>query len=204
MSVAALLLAAGESARMGAPKPLLQWQGTTLIEYQVEQLRSAADLVVVVLGHRANEIRPQIERGGAEIVVNQSYVDGRASSVRTGSAALPEDMKAIIVLNVDQPRPAWLLRRLVDEKLATQSTIAVPSHRGKRGHPPVFDGTLLGELREVRDEDLGLRAVLERHADDVAEVEFDSEIVLLDLNERGEYERALAQYGTAVGGEAYT
>src|SRR3989304_5515610 len=81
--------AGGETPRMGAPKPLLEWGGYTLIEYQLAQLkRSPVDQVVVVLGHRADEIRPLVHRAGALAVINELYAEGRASSVRVGAAAL--------------------------------------------------------------------------------------------------------------------
>ena len=76
-----MLLAGGESTRMGAPKPLLDWGGRTLVEYQVEQLREAgADQVIVVLGHRADEVLPHVHRAGAQAIINELYAGGRASS----------------------------------------------------------------------------------------------------------------------------
>ncbi|HET8944933.1 MAG TPA: NTP transferase domain-containing protein, partial [Dehalococcoidia bacterium] len=104
--VVAILLAGGESSRMGAPKPLLDWGGGTLIEYQLSQLREAgADKLIVVLGHRADEVLPHVHRAGAQAIINELYAEGRASSVRVAAGALPENTEAVVVLNVDQPRP---------------------------------------------------------------------------------------------------
>ncbi len=81
-AVAAILLAAGESQRMGSLKPLLAWQGATLIEYQIAQLREAgvAD-VIAVLGRRAQDILPLVTAAGARGIINENYREGRASSL---------------------------------------------------------------------------------------------------------------------------
>ena len=193
--VVAMLLAGGESSRMGKPKPLLDWGGTTLIEYQVAQLREAGvDKVIVVLGHRADEALPYVHRAGALAIVNELYSEGRASSVRVAAGALPEDTTAIVVLNVDQPRPAWVTRRLLEEQRRVKALIAVPAVEGRRGHPVVFDGRLAPELREVREATAGMRAVMQAHAGDILEVPFDTSVVLLDMNVPEEYEMAKATY----------
>lgn len=195
MTVAAILLAAGESARMGAPKPLLDWGGQTLIEYQLSQLnRPPVDRVVAVLGHRADEIASLVREAGAEAVVNERYAEGRASSLRAGAAALPDDTEAVLVLAVDQPRPHDVIARLVDVHRLSGSLITVPTFEEHRGHPPVLDGSLLAELREVSEETLGLRAVIAAHEDDLSELAFETSVVLLDLNDRDEYERARESY----------
>lgn len=197
--IVALLLAGGESRRMGTPKPLLEWQGRTLIEYQIAQLKEALDLVVVVLGHRADEVRPLVRKAGALSVINELYGEGRASSVRVAAGALPEDTRAVVVLNVDQPRPAGVIKRLVDEHLRGRNLITVPVFEGRRGHPPVLDGSLTPEMREVREETQGLRAVIQAHEGEVSEVEFDTPVVLLDVNEPGEYEAARERFANVAG-----
>lgn len=188
-AVAAILLAAGESRRIGSPKPLLAWQGVTLIEYQIAQLREAGvDDVIAVLGHRSEDIVPLVTAAGARGVVNENYREGRASSLRTGANAV-EGAQTVVILSVDQPRPAAVTRRL----LATHASgITLPSHAGRRGHPVILDGSLLPELREVDEATKGLRAVLARHAADVHEITFDSAAVLLDLNTPDEYQGAIA------------
>ena len=175
---------------MGSPKPLLRWQGATLIEYQIAQLRQAGvDDVIAVLGHRSQDVLPLVTAAGARGVVNETYREGRASSLRAGATAA-EGAETIVVLSVDQPRPAAVTRRLLAQH---QSGITVPSHGGRRGHPVVLDGALLSELREVDEATQGLRAVIARHAAAVHEVPFDSAAVLLDLNTPEDYQRATAR-----------
>ena len=180
---------------MGTPKPLLEWQGTTLIEYQIAQLRQAgAGDVVAVLGHGADDIRPLVTSAGARAVVNEGYREGRASSLRAGAYAI-DDADTIVVISVDQPRFAGVTRRLLD---AHPSGITVPSHSGRRGHPAVLDGSLLPELRAVDEATQGLRAVIDRHAAQVREVPFGSPDVLLDLNTPEDYKEAKEAYGREV------
>jgi molybdenum cofactor cytidylyltransferase len=201
MTVAAILLAGGESSRMGTPKPLLEWGGYTLIEYHLAQLKEPpVGLVVVVLGHRADEVLPHVRSAGAQAVVNELYAEGRASSLRVGAAALPDDTTDVLVLSVDQPRPHDVIARLVDMHRRSGSLITVPTYEEKRGHPPLLDGSLLPELREVNEETQGLRAVIERHAADVNELSFERSAVLLDLNRPQEYRKARAGYFAPSGG----
>ena len=195
MTIAAILLAGGESRRMGRPKPLLPWDDRTLVEYQIEQLRAAGvDRVVAVLGYAADDVRPLVHKAGALSVINELYAEGRASSVRVGAAALGEDTQAVVVLNVDQPRPAWVTRRLLEAHRSRGNTITLPAYEGHRGHPPVIAGALLPELREAREATLGLRAIIDRHQAEVREVPFETDVVLLDVNEPEDYERARASY----------
>lgn len=193
--VVTILLAGGESSRMGTPKPLLDWGGRTLVEYQVEQLREAgAGQVIVVLGYRADEVLPHVHRAGAQAIINELYAEGRASSVRVAAGALPEDVTAIVVLNVDQPRPAWVTGRLLDEHERSAAVVTVPTFESKRGHPVVFDGRLTTELRAVSEATQGIRSVLQAHAGEILEVPFDSPVVVLDMNRPEEYEMAKATY----------
>jgi CTP:molybdopterin cytidylyltransferase MocA len=201
---AAIILAGGESRRMGTPKPLLAWGGevgthSTLVEYQIGELsRAGVERIAVILGYRADEVRPLVHAAGAQAIVNELYAEGRASSVRVGAAALPESTEAVVILNVDQPRPAEVTRRLLAEHRGRRALITVPVRDGRRGHPVVLDGSLLPEIREVSESTQGLRAVIDRHARLVHEVPFDSPVVLLDLNEPGEYKRARNTYFGAV------
>lgn len=173
---------------MGTPKPLLEWGGETLIEYQVRELREAgADPLVVVLGHEA----PKVASILTELcVINQHYREGRATSVRAGADAIPDDAAAVVVLSVDEPRPSYVLRRLIDEHAAQGALITIPTHDGVRGHPPVFDASLIPELRKVDEASEGLRAIYARHEAEIFEVEFDSPVVLTGMNTPEEYEHA--------------
>jgi molybdenum cofactor cytidylyltransferase len=198
--IAAILLAGGQSRRMGRLKPLLDWgppggSAVTLVEYQVSQLRAAGCApVIVVLGYGADEVRPAVHRAGAQAVINELYAEGRASSVRVGAGALPEATEAVVMLNADQPRPAWVTQRLLKAQRDSGRPIAVPTFQGHRGHPAVFSRALIPGLREVTEAGEGMREVLRAHEAELLEVEFDSPVVLLDLNRPEEYEEARGSF----------
>lgn len=191
----ALLLAAGESSRMGTPKPLLAWCGQPLVAYHVEQLRRAGAAVIAVVGHAAARVGPLAQAAGGQVVVNAAYRAGRAGSIRAGALALPDDARAIIALNVDQPRDAGLIRRVLDLHRAGDGLITTPEYDGRRGHPVVFAGSLLCELRQVSEESEGLRAVLRRHADRRRIVAVDDPAIHIEFNTPEEYEAAVAAAG---------
>lgn len=207
--ISAILLSAGESTRMGRPKALLPWGDSTLIEWQIGELRAAGvDSIVVVLGHDAQAILPKVS-DAARAVVNEEYREGRASSLRTGASALPDSADPIVVLSVDQPRPRDVHGRLLASHHESGALITVPVSDGKRGHPVVLSGSLLSELRAATEEQLGLHGVLEAHAAEVQERPFvmlahesmanepdlAALYIHLDLNTPQDYEDALALFG---------
>jgi molybdenum cofactor cytidylyltransferase len=217
--ISAILLSAGESTRMGRPKALLPWGESTLIEWQIEQLREAGvEDIVVVLGHDAQAINERLlaspstgSGSGVRIVINEHYKEGRASSLRTGAAALPDYANPIIVLNVDQPRPRDVHQRLLASHHESEALITVPTSDGKRGHPVILSRALLPELRAASEEQLGLHGVLEAHAADIHEHPFvmlahesmanepdlAALYVTLDMNTPQGYDDALALFGIA-------
>src|SRR3990170_3732797 len=115
LRAAALVLAAGESRRMGTPKGLLDWGGRALFRHQVAELRDAGcDPVVLVVGARAAVYRTALaSTPGVRVVENAAYRSGRASSVRLGASLASDDVEALVVTNVDQPCRAATVRRLL-------------------------------------------------------------------------------------------
>jgi molybdenum cofactor cytidylyltransferase len=194
MTIAALLLAAGESTRMGRLKQLVPWDGRPLVQWQAEQLREAgAEDVVVVLGHRAEEIRAVVP-AWCRVVVNEAYKDGRATSLRAGALALPDNTEALFILSVDQPRPAWLSRRLLQTWRETHALIVSPKFPRRYGHPVLLDGSLLPELRLVDEATQWLRAVVQKHTSQAVAVPIDNEALDYDMNTPDDYEAAIAAF----------
>lgn len=196
MTVAAILLAAGESSRMGRPKPLLPWNGETLVEAQVANLLAGgAAEVYVVTGKSDAAVAPILDGlEHAHRVHNPDYAAGKTTSVRAGVAALPAGTSTILLLAVDQPRPAWVIRRVLESHLASHAPITSPRFRGHGGHPLVFDGALRDELGSVTEENEGIREVFHRHEARMNTVEFVNEIVRLDINTPEAYKSALDRY----------
>lgn len=196
MNAVAILLAAGESQRMGTPKALLPWRGHPLLNHQIRQIEaSRVAECVVVLGREAERLSPCLttskdSAAWLRTVVNPHPDSGRCSSVIAGLRSLAERGDAIFVVSVDQPVDQRLLDALLDaaaaewagENAASRRTIVVPVHAGRRGHPPLFHRSLMAELRGIVEESLGLKAVVRRHPGRVLEVPWESADVLLNLN----------------------
>jgi CTP:molybdopterin cytidylyltransferase MocA len=128
-------------------------------------------------------------------MLNPRYQMGRAGSLRIGAKAVNRDADLIIILNVDQPRPASLLARLLE--VHDQASAATrPSFEGHTGHPAVVSGWLRPELLQATEEDAGLRGILRRHPTELATFEADAGC-LLDLNTPGDYEEARRLMGVA-------
>lgn len=205
--VAAILLAAGESTRMGSPKPLLPWFGRTLVERQVEGLLEAGvRTVCVVTGHRAADVAAAVgssplftrwvlqEDRRVVLAENPRYLEGKTTSIKAGLACLPPDAIAVAVLAVDQPRPASVSRRVLESHLASGRPVSSPRYQGHGGHPLVFSAGTRKELEVISEEREGLREVMRRHAGDINWVAFDDAVVRLDLNTREVYEQALKTF----------
>jgi molybdenum cofactor cytidylyltransferase len=193
----AILLSAGESSRMGQLKALLPWRGRTLLEHQVSGLREGgADRVVVVLGHRAEELIPLVESSvGATWVLNPHYLQGKTTSIKTGLSALDADaVSEILLLNVDQPRSAADIARILETHRRNGYSVTVPTHGGKGGHPIVMSITLLGELLAIDEETQGIKAVVGRRPEAVNRLPLDNPEILLDLNTPDQYREAVETF----------
>ena len=194
--ISAVLTAAGLSSRMGRPKPLLQWRGATLVERQVSVLlEGGASEVVVVLGHRSEEVIPYVERAGASYVVNERYEEGRTSSIKAGLEAVPAQTEDVVLLGVDQPRTLQIVRRVMDAHMSANALLTSPRFEGRGGHPLMFSTRLMPELRLISEQNQGLREVFERHRAEITEVHFDDPMVRLDVNTPEAYEAAYRAYG---------
>ena len=195
-TVAAILLAAGESTRMGEAKALLPWiDGSPLIAYQVRALHQAGyDPIVVVLGHDPYSVAEALpDDVTVTAVVNDRYQDGRSSSIVTGVLAVATPATdAVLIISVDQPRSAVMLKTVREAWEADRPYIAIPSLDGRGGHPPLFDGGLIPELLQVTEEEQGLRQVMHNFADGRLFVDVEDPLTLTNLNTKEDYETALA------------
>ena len=170
---------------MGEPKPLLPWDGGTLLGWELDQvLSSSVDEVVIVLGSYAEPVRRSLGSAARYVVFNQRWPQGRATSLVKGAEALitggrtaPE---AIVIQNVDQPTRADIIDALVAELRSSGAEVVQPSYQGKAGHPVVVRGSLIEELIGATEATLGLRAVLERHEPRL--LAMDEPVVRLDLD----------------------
>lgn len=204
----AILLAAGVSRRMGTLKALLDWHGRPLIMHQIVTLRAAgADEVVVVLGHRADELQARIgansdvyAAGNVRCVINTRYAEGKTTSIKTGLRALstdPEHAGPILMLNVDQPRSVNVIRAVLAAHADASALITIPTCGGKGGHPIAVSRALYPELLDITEGTQGMRAVTERHKTATQRVELNAPELLWDVNTPEQYRAALAESGSA-------
>ena len=197
-AVAAVLLAAGESTRMGTLKALLPWQrDLSILASQVHALSDAGYRpIIVVLGHEAARLRSEVPPlPDVTVVENPNYAEGRATSVVRGAREVPPNAEGVLIASVDQPRPAGMLRTLREAFERKRPAIALPAYEGVTGHPPLFAGALLPELLAVTEEGEGLRAVVSAHHDERFLVPVDTPLALTNLNTQEEYEAALKLLG---------
>ncbi len=192
--VCALVLAAGESKRMGSPKQLLPFGDTSIIETLIQNIgKSYVDHTIIVLGARYEEISEKISKYPVTISENRDYKKGMFTSVQQGLKDLPDQTGSIIVLLGDQPMiSASLMDRLIDAHRHSDRGIAVASYKGKRGHPVMFDLKYRSEISGMGP-DKSLRDFLGVHWDDVLEVELDSPEILRDIDTPEEYKEELKQ-----------
>lgn len=192
--LSSIVLAAGLSTRMGRSKALLDWGGQPLIAYHVRQLREAgADEVIVVLGHRADEVHRTMKGLPCRVMVNARYQMGRAGSLRIGAKAASRDADGILVTNIDQPRPAAFLKQLVAAFNPGRAGIR-PVHNGHHGHPIVVSGRLREELMQVDEATEGMLTVIRQHAAEMDEVDL-GDLLDLDLNTPEDYAAGRRRFG---------
>jgi molybdenum cofactor cytidylyltransferase len=190
--LAAAILAAGESRRMGRPKALVDLQGSTFVEHLIAATRhSRIALTQIVLGANAGAIREQLNSVAAEIVVNPDWPRGQLSSIQAAIRSLPKGQtEGLLICPVDHPlvSPA-LVATLISVFDETAKLIVLPKYRGRRGHPVLFRASLYEELLAAPPE-VGARQVVWNHAADVAEVETEEEGVILNFNDPETLSRA--------------
>jgi len=186
-SAAAVVLAAGQSARMGATNKLLQAvDGTPMIRRVVETaLASRADPVIVVLGHEAEAVRAALADLPVRFVTAEKYAEGLSQSVRAGLEAVPETAEAAAFLLGDMPHlRAATVNALIDGLAESEAgEAALPVYQGKRGNPVLFRRRHFSEILALTG-DTGAKPVLDRLGEEIVEVPVDNPGVLLDVDTR--------------------
>jgi molybdenum cofactor cytidylyltransferase len=196
MDVVAVLLAAGDSERMGRSKALLDWHGQPLLSHQLHEIqRSRISECVVVLGNDADRLVPLVRparRPGwkARHVVNPRHREGKVGSILAGLAALWSRPDGALIASVDQPLEHRLIDALIDAaegewgrgEACCPKKIVLPVFHGRRGHPVLFSADLLGELMGISEEGEGLKAVVRRDPSRVLDLPWDAPEILLNLN----------------------
>jgi molybdenum cofactor cytidylyltransferase len=187
----AILLAAGESRRMGYPKPLLKLGSHTFIEILTNAMLQSTARLIVVVGAHASAIRSAIPADPRIAVVdNPNYLRGQLSSIKAALARVGPDAGAVLIHLSDHPMVrAETFAAVMDGYRRFGKPIVIARYQGRRGHPVLFARTVFGELAAA-PEDQGARVVVDADPARVAYVDVDDPGVLTDLDTPEDLERA--------------
>jgi molybdenum cofactor cytidylyltransferase len=191
----AIVLAAGEARRFGCPKLLMPFGDSTILGSVVQPLVSIGIIPTVVVGgpHEA-AIRESLSGQPIRVVSNPNPALGMVSSIRIGVEALPSSLDRFIIALGDQPRiRAEGVSCLIAEQIRSGKGIAIPTYRGRRGHPVVFDIRYRREILALTDEQT-LRDLIIAHEDDIVEVDCESSAYVCDIDTNEEYEHELRRW----------
>lgn len=188
----AMILAAGESKRMGKPKLLLPFGEKTMIETVIGNvIQSKAESILVVLGADREKIEEKIRSLPVKIVFNPNFHEGMLSSAQIGFQTIPEDTQAVLVFLGDQPAVSHtIVNEVIDTYKRTKKGIVLPTYEGNRGHPVLIDMKYKGEVEKL-NANVGLRGVVYSHPEDVEEVEVETPSIIRDIDDADDYDREL-------------
>lgn len=172
MNVAAIVLAAGASTRMGRPKQLLQLEGMSLVRRAVEAaVSSKARQTIVVTGAGSQEVDAELAGLTVLLVHNPEYADGMSTSLRAGLRAVRPEVDAVVVTLADQPFvTSEIVDALIDLYERTGAKIVRPRYGDQPGNPVLWDNSMFEELM-AQEGDQGGRALLQQHASEIAWLE---------------------------------
>jgi molybdenum cofactor cytidylyltransferase len=198
--VAGIILAAGESSRMGRDKALLPLGTQTFVGSLLAVLSGRVNPIMVVLGHHADEIEqaiaPWVQRTpGAQVVRNPKYKLGQLSSLQVALRALAgKDIAGAVVCLVDHPAiPAEVIEQLLERFARSAAPLLIPSHDHRRGHPVLFAAPLFPELLAAPLAE-GARAVVSMHENEIEYVETAEESVVWDIDRPEDYDRLVRRW----------
>ena len=195
--IAAAILAAGRSSRMGRSKALLPHpaESTTFLGHIVTEARLAGLMPIVVVGRADDdELRDEVARFGAELVVNPEPDRGQLSSLIAALDALEvRRVEGVVVLPVDVPLvSAAVIRKLIEARTRASATVIRAVYRGRHGHPVLFSHAIFDELKRA-DPELGARSVVRADPGRVLDIEAGDAGVVFDIDTPEDYQRLMRE-----------
>lgn len=183
-----VVLAAGESRRMGQPKMLLPFRGKPMIEHIIENIRTAGlEDIIVVIGAEKEKLPVLLQKLSVNFCVNNEYRQGMLSSVICGIMNLPENVSAMLIFPGDQPLISPdTIAAVVKRSISTDKGIIIPVFKNRRGHPVLIDAKYRSAILNLNPEE-GLRSLAASHPEDVCEIETDDPGILKDFDTYEEY-----------------
>lgn len=196
----AIVLAAGASTRMGTCKAGLPWiHNQTLLAYQASQLLQSGFTPVIVLGPHNRDCQRECP-AQSWIVINPDPSRGKTSSILAGLQVVPQRFTALAISAVDQPRSSAIYQTLLQAHHRSQALITAPTYHDRLGHPLLFSLAMRSHLEAIREDTQGLRQVMQTFHTAIQRVEFDTSIVVSDLNTPERYQAAYSRAHLMVGG----
>jgi molybdenum cofactor cytidylyltransferase len=188
--VSGIILAAGESRRMGQPKLLLPWGKTTILESVVDNyLRSKIFELIVVVGASRNQIKEVLTSKPVIIVENLSYKEGMSSSIRQGVKAASKQAEGYLIGLGDQPLITTdIINHLITSFLKERMGIAICACQQKRGHPVIFNRKFRPALCALKG-DIGGKVIIEQNPDEVKYIEVGSKAIFADIDTLEDYQK---------------
>ncbi|MGB8951919.1 MAG: nucleotidyltransferase family protein [Candidatus Aminicenantales bacterium] len=184
----AIILAAGESKRMGESKLLLPFGRESIIEKVIENvIRSSIDRIMVVLGAERQKIQEKMKRFPVETTVNTDFKKGMLSSIQRGFQSLPRNAEAALVILGDQPRISTkTINRVLEAFRKERKGIVLPVFHNTGGHPLLVDMKYRIEIQALNPK-IGLRELLSLHPEDILRVEVEDPFILKDIDRPEDY-----------------
>ncbi|MEM9510260.1 MAG: nucleotidyltransferase family protein [Cyanobacteria bacterium P01_E01_bin.35] len=197
-AIAAIILAAGASRRMGRPKQLLPYRGQTLLSYVTEcAIASPCNSVIVILGANANKIEPEIAQLPIKIVKNLEWNEGISSSISCGITYIKEqslNIDGVIILTCDQPFISpEVIEKLINTYNLTDKLMIASSYKETLGIPALFDRSLFSELMELKG-DRGAKKIINKYPNLVHILDFSQGEI--DLDTFKDYQQLISREGT--------
>lgn len=185
--VAAILLGAGRSRRMGAFKPLLPFGQTTVIRSCLQNLQAAGlDNIVVVVGHRANDVMQSLNDLDLSFALNPDLDSEMSASIACGIRELPIETKATLIALTDQPAVPPQVIKAIFQQWRSGAKLVIPVFQGRGGHPVLVDLSFREELLNLNPS-LGLKSFFDVHKDEVRRVPVDSPYIARDMDTWDDY-----------------
>jgi molybdenum cofactor cytidylyltransferase len=192
--ISAIILAAGESSRMGSPKMLLDFYGKPMLHCVIDNIsKSVVDDIVVVLGAYRDKLEKIVSGTSARFCYNDDFIQGMLSSVKCGFRNIPSDTEAVLVFQGDQPLiTANVINEVVEGYRNSGKGIIIPVHKNRRGHPLMVGKKYFSEIEKLSPDE-GLRSLSQKFSDDIHEVVTAEAGILRDFDTFEQYKNAFNQ-----------
>ncbi|TRO61475.1 nucleotidyltransferase family protein [Candidatus Bathyarchaeota archaeon] len=199
--ISGILLAAGESKRMGKPKLILNLGKSNIINATIDNLlKSEIYELIIVLGHEAQKIESSLSTQDKRIkfVTNKNYREGMSTSIKCGVLTTSKESEAFLIALGDQPLISpKVINRLIEKYQSSKVGIVTVMHKSLRGHPVLISKKYVKELLSLNG-DIGARDLLKQHLDDTASIKIESSEEFFDIDRTQDYEELKKIYDRKI------